>query len=244
MLEVPISLLTSDGKLHPASDAAAVIGTWGTTSRRRLSVLGEATERGGWAQVQRLGNPLINEGIIGTGSKDRFSMDAPVNDAQFGNFFLNPLVPTVLASIGLPVPPAPRTDLLPLVQYMASICPGCKPSDAGPIADLLRLNTGIQPAAPGAQKRLGLIAGDSAGFPNGRRPQDDVVDIALRSLGGILVDAKKFGTPLGDGVNVSSSPLQATFPFLGAAYSGRDSVHMGPGQAGCTNSPSRICPDK
>ena len=116
VIEVPITMLTSDGRMHAATDAAAVIGTWGTTSRRRLSVLGGAHEAGGWAQVQRLGNPLINEGIIGTGSKDRFSMDAPYNDAQFSNFFLDPLVPHVLATLGLPVPPAPRTDLLPLVQ--------------------------------------------------------------------------------------------------------------------------------
>jgi hypothetical protein len=241
-LEVPIEMLTSDGKVHPAGDAAAVIGTWGTTSRRRHSVLGEAREPGGWAQIQRMGNPLINEGIIGTGSKDRFSMDAPYNDAQFSNFFLKPLVPTILASIGLPVPPAPRTDLLPLVQYMAPICPGCKQADAGPVADLLRLNTGIPPTPFGAQKRLGFLAGDVGGFPNGRRPSDDVLDIALRVLEGILVDAKKYGTALGDGVNVSSSPLQTTFPFLGAAYDGRDSVHMGPGQAGCTTSPGGICP--
>ena len=144
VLEVPITLLTSDGKVHPATDAAAVIGTWGTTSRRRLSVLGQATEQGGWAQVQRLANPLINELIIGTGSKDRFSMDAPANDAQFANFFLNPLLATVLGTIGVPVPPAPRTDLLPLVQYMAPICPGCPANGGGPIADLLRLNTGIR----------------------------------------------------------------------------------------------------
>jgi hypothetical protein len=170
-------------------------------------------------------------------------MDAPVNDAQFSNFFLNPLVPTILASIGVPVPPAPRTDLLPLVQYMAPICPGCTPSDAGPIADLLRLNTGIQPAAPAARKRLGFIAGDSAGFPNGRRPSDDVLDIALRTLAGILVNAQTYGTPLGDGVNISSSPLEGTFPFLGAAYSGRDSVHLGPGQTGCPIQPNGICPD-
>ena len=241
-LEVPIEMLTSDGKVHPAGDAAAVIGTWGTTSRRRHSVLGEAREPGGWAQIQRMGNPLINEGIIGTGSKDRFSMDAPYNDAQFSNFFLKPLVPTILASIGLPVPPAPRTDLLPLVQYMAPICPGCKQADAGPVADLLRLNTGIPPTPFGAQKRLGFLAGDVGGFPNGRRPSDDVLDIALRVLVGILVDAKKYGTALGDGVNVSSSPLQNTFPFLGAAYDGRGSVHMGPGQAGCSNSPGGICP--
>ncbi len=242
VLEVPITMLTSDGQLHGAGDAAAVIGTWGTTSRRRLPVLGEATEQGGWAQVQRMGNPLINEGVIGTGSKDRFSMDAPVNDAQFANFFLNPLVPVILASIGVPVPPAPRTDLLPLVQYVAPICPGCTAAQAGPIADLLRLNTGIPPTPMQQIKRLGFIAGDSAGFPNGRRPQDDVLDIALRALEGILVDAHKFGVPLGDGVNVSSSPLQPTFPFLGAAYDGRDSVHLGPGQPGCPNSLNGICP--
>lgn len=242
-LEVPITMLTSDGQMHPATNAAAVIGTWGTTSRRRLTVLGEAAERGGWAQVQRLGNPLINEVIIGTGSKDRFSMDAPSNDAQFSNFFLNPLLATVLGTIGVPVPPAPRTDLLPLVQYMAPICPGCTAAQAGPIADLLRLNTGIPPTAPQNVKRLGFIAGDSAGFPNGRRPGDDVVDIALRAVGGILANPQKYNTRLGDGVNVSSSPLQGTFPFLGAAYSGRENAHnAGPGQPGCPESPGGLCP--
>jgi hypothetical protein len=242
VLEVPITMLTSDGKMHAATDAAAVIGSWGTTSRRRQSVLGEETEPGGWAQVQRLGNPLINEVIIGTGSKDRFSMDDPVNDAQFSSYFLNPLLATVLAGIGVPVPPAPRTDLLPLVQYMAPICPGCKASDAGPIADLLRLNTGIPPTEGAQQKRLGFIAGDSAGFPNGRRTFDDVVDIALRAVGGVLANPTKYNTKLGDGVNVPSSPLQSTFPFVGAAYNGRNSVHNGPGQPGCTLQPNGICP--
>jgi hypothetical protein len=242
VLEVPITMLTSDAKTHSPGDAAAVIGTWGTTSRHRLSVLGEATEQGGWAQVQRLGNPLINELIIGTGSKNRFSMDAPNNDAQFANFFLNPLLATVLGTIGVPVPPAPRTDLLPLVQYMAPICPGCSAAQAGPIADLLRLNTGIAPTPSTQVKRLAFLVGDNAGFPNGRRPSDDVVDIALRAVGGILANAKKYNTPLGDGVNISSSPLQGTFPFLGAAYSGRQSVHMGPGQAGCTEQPNGLCP--
>jgi hypothetical protein len=190
--------------------------------------------------VQRLGNPLINEAIIGTGSKDRFSMDDPINDKQFANFLLNPLVPQILSTLGVPVPPAPRTDLLPLVQYMAPICPGCTAADAGPIADLLRLNTGIPPAS--APKRLGFLAGDTAGFPNGRRPSDDVFDIALRALGGILVDPTKYGTPLGDGVNISSSPLGVVFPFLAPAYSGRDSVHQGPGQAGCALQPGGLCP--
>jgi hypothetical protein len=92
------------------------------------------------------------------------------------------------------------------------------------------------------QKRLGFLAGDLAGFPNGRRPVDDVLDIAARAVGGILVDAKKFGTPIGDGVNIGSSPLPTAFPFLAPAYSGRDSAHAGPGQAGCTNQPNGICP--
>jgi Domain of unknown function (DUF4331) len=125
---------------------------------------------------------------------------------------------------------------------MAPICPGCTKADAGPIADLLRLNTGIAPTAVRSQKRLGFLAGDLSGFPNGRRPVDDVFDIALRAVGGILADAKKYATPLGDGVNTASTPPQAVFPFLAPAYSGRDSAHQGPGQAGCTNLPNGICP--
>ena len=243
VLEVPIAMLTSDNKVHPASDAAAVIGTWGTTSRRKLSVLRESgSADGGWAQVQRLGNPLINELLIGTGFKDRFSMDQPANDAQFTSFFLNPLLAQIFGSIGIPVPPAPRTDLLPLVQYMAPICPGCTAAQAGPVADLLRLNTGLTPTPFATQKRLGFLAGDVTGFPNGRRPVDDVIDIAARAVGGILADAKKYGTPIGDGVNVSSSQLLNGFPWLGPAYSGRDSAHSGPGQSGCTPQPNGICP--
>jgi hypothetical protein len=118
ILEVPIAMLTSDGQLHAATDPLAVIGTYGTTSRQKTTVLGEGG-RGAWTQVQRMGNPLINEAIIGTGAKDRFSMDNPINDGQFANFLLNPLIPKILSTLGLPVPPAPRTDLLPLVQYMA-----------------------------------------------------------------------------------------------------------------------------
>jgi hypothetical protein len=236
VLEVPISMLTVDGKVHPATDKQAVIGTYGTTSRRQISVLGNqytGDDASGWAQVQRMGNPLINELIIGTGYKDRWSMDDPVNDGQFGQFFLNPLLAQVFASIGIPVPPAPRTDLLILAQYQAPICPGCGAADAGPVADLLRLNTGI-PATQAAQvKRLGFLAGDTAGFPNGRRLNDDVVDIASRAVAGILVDGTKYGTPIGDGVNLPATQPQATFPFLAPANSGRNSSHAGPGQPGC-----------
>ena len=246
VLEVPITMLTSDGKLHAAGDKNAVLGTYATTSRKKAVVMDNlgfvgATE-GSWAQVQRLGNPLINELIIGTGSKDLFSVSSPTGDSQFASFVLNPLLAQIFKSIGIPVPPAPRTDLLPLVQYQAPICPGCAAADAGPVADLLRINTGIAPTPFAGAKRLGFIAGDSAGFPNGRRLNDDVIDIAARVVGGILANSSLYGTPIGDGVNVPSTPSLTTFPFVAPAYNGRNSIHEGPGQTGCPNQPGGICP--
>jgi len=245
VLEIPTTWLTVDGKLHGAGDKQAVIGTYGSTSRQKITVRrspATALNSGSWQQVQREGNPLINELIIGTGSKDRFSMDDPKNDAQFANFFLNPLLATVFNSIGISVAPAPRTDLLPLVTYAAPICPGCTAKDAGPVADLLRLNTGIPPTPVGNQKRLGFLAGDVAGFPNGRRLSDDVVDIASRAVAGILADPQKFGTPIGDGVNTNTEGFGTTFPYVMPANSGRDSHHVGPGQVGCSGQPGGVCP--
>jgi len=245
VLEVPITLLTVDGKIHPATEKQAVIGTYGTTSRHKTTVRRSpdpATDFGPPRQIQRMGNPLINELIIGTGSKDRFSMDEPENDAQFADFFLNPLLSTVFGSIGIPVAPAPRTDLLILGQYQPPICPGCGPNDVGPVADLLRLNTGIPPTAVGSQKRLGFLAGDLAGFPDGRRPIDDVTDIAARAVAGILVDPVKYGTLIGDGVQTNPEGLRNTFPYVMPANNGRNSHHIGPGQAGCSGQPGGICP--
>ena len=245
VLEVPINMLTVDGKRHPATDKQAVLGTYGTTSRHRVTVRRSPNPEkdfGPFRQVQRVGNPLINELIIGTGSKDRFSMDEPQNDVQFADFFLNPVLAGVFASIGIPVPPNPRNDLLILGQYIAPICPGCGAGDAGPVADLLRLNTGIPPTPVGSQKRLGFLAGDAAGFPDGRRPIDDVVDIAARAVGGILVDPVKFGTAIGDGVQNNPEGLVNTFPYVAPANSGRNSHHIGPGQVGCSGQPGGICP--
>jgi len=247
VLEVPITMLTNDGKLHPAGDKNAVIGTYGATSRPKItvrSVNGSSSPgRIPFQQVNREGNSLINELIIGTGSKDRFSMDDPKNDGQFAAFFLDPLLAHLFNSVlGLPIPPAPRLDLLPLVQYMAPICPGCGPNDGGPIADLLRLNTGIPPTAVGQQKRLGFLVGDNAGFPNGRRPIDDVVDIASRAVAGILADATKYGARIGDGVNINENGYGTTFPYVMPANSGRNSHHVGPGQEGCSGQPGGICP--
>lgn len=245
VLEVPISMLTVDGQIHDSNDKNAVVGTWGTTSRQRITVRRSPSPDknfGPFQQVQRLGNPLINELVIGTGFKDRFSMDQPTNDSQFSSFFLNPVLAQLFGSIGIPVAPPPRTDLLILAQYEPPICPGCGSGDAGPVADLLRLNTGIPPTPVGSQKRLGFIIGDSAGFPNGRRPIDDVVDIASRAVAGILVDGTKYGTAIGDGVQLNPEGYGTTFPYVMPANSGRNSVHIGPGQAGCTGQPGGICP--
>jgi len=245
VLEVPISMLTVDGQIHDSNDKNAVVGTWGTTSRQRITVRRSPSpdkNSGPFQQVQRLGNPLINELVIGTGFKDRFSMDQPTNDSQFSSFFLNPVLAQLFGSIGIPVAPPPRTDLLILAQYEPPICPGCGSGDAGPVADLLRLNTGIPPTPVGSQKRLGFIIGDSAGFPNGRRPIDDVVDIASRAVAGILVDGTKYGTAIGDGVQLNPEGYGTTFPYIMPANSGRNSVHIGPGQAGCTGQPGGICP--
>src|SRR2546430_4191160 len=108
VLEVPITMLTVDGKIHGAGDKQAVIGTYATTSRHRVTVRRSPNPEkdfGPFRQVQRMGNSLINELIIGTGSKDRFSMDDPENDAQFADFFLNPVLAGVFSSIGIPVAP-------------------------------------------------------------------------------------------------------------------------------------------
>ena len=247
VLEIPLNLVTVDGKLHTSGEKQAVLGTYGATSRQQYTVRQSPdplTTAGPWQQVQRMGNALINELIIDNGAKDRFSMDDPANDAQFASYVLNPLLAGVFGSLGIPVAPAPRNDLLLLVQYMAPICPGCGPSDAGAVADLLRINTGIAPTPVASQKRLGFLAGDSAGYPNGRRPVDDVVDISARAVAGILVDGVAYGAPIGDGVNTDGDNVgvREKFPYVQPALSGRQSRHVGPGQFGCTGQPNNLCP--
>ena len=253
-IEVPITLLTSDGALHAATDPKGTIGAWATTSRPAITIIQSpgATQPPSnigllpiipaLAQIQRFGNPLINELIIGTGSKDFWSMSQPVNDSQFAAFDLDPLIARIFNAVyGFNIPAPPRADLLPLVTYAAPIAPAGTP--AGPIADLMRLNTGV-PATPlASRKRLGLIAGDPAGYPNGRRPTDDVVDIVERVvIGGILAGPQFNVAPnslLGDGVNATDVPPQETFPYLHYAYSGRDSRHISPGDpTGCGDQPT------
>ncbi len=245
-IEVPITMLTQDGQIHGAGDKRAVLGTYGATFRPVITVRrgqNVTTPTPQIAQVNREGNSLINELIIGTGSKDKFSTDVPAHDSQFASFFLDPLLAHLFNSVlGVPIPAPPRVDLLPLVTYAPPICPGCGANDAGPIADLLRLNTGIPPTPVDQQKRLGFLVGDNAGFPNGRRPVDDVVDIAARAVEGILADPNKYNAPIGDGVQLNETGYNNTFPFTQPANSGRQSVHIGPGQQGCSGQPGGVCP--
>ncbi len=289
-IEVPVEMLTSTGKIEPATSTAATIGIWGSTLRPRITIrrspLAErnlpninnvtASSRA-FRQVQRMGNPLINELIIGIGSKDRWSMDEPKNDVQFASFDLDPpFVHIVDALYGaafpgvLFEPPPPRNDLLPLVIYAPPICPSCGANDRGPIADLIRLNTGIDPTPAASQKRLGFITGDNAGFPNGRRLADDVVDIALRVVvGGVLAGSKCGPThtsacnvfpnnALGDGVNVNdvnenlatdgvtnlvepNTHFHTSFPYVDYCPSGRGRIHIDPGDPGCTGGTGPNC---
>jgi hypothetical protein len=246
-VEVPIKYLTSDLKVHSSTDPKGTIGAWATTSRPQITIRRApqpAQSGGAFYQVQRLGNPLVNELVIGTGSKDRWSMEQPVNDAQFASYDLDPLIARVFNAVyGINVPAAPRTDLLPLVTYAAPIAP--KGTPAGPIADMLRLNTGVAPTPASSRHRLGLIAGDPAGFPNGRRLTDDVVDIAARVVGGGVLSPGFNVSPnnmIGDGVNAPDVATQETFPYVHFAYSGRNSRHIDAGENGCGEQPTTSNP--
>lgn len=251
-IEVPVAMLTRTSQVEPATSVAATIGVWGATSRRAVTVRRAplpAASSGGWSQIQRMGNPLINELLVGTAFKDKFSMDQPKNDSQFASFFLDPALARIVnAATGgaLAIPTPPRLDLLPAVTYAVPIAaPG---TPAGPIADLLRLNTGVAPTLPAAQSRLGVLGGDGAGWPNGRRLGDDVTDIALRLVvGGVLAAPFPGYNPalnakLGDGVNVNDTAYRTTFPYLANSPSGRDRRHIDPGEAGCTAGGGAACP--
>jgi hypothetical protein len=270
-IQVPIAMLTSTGKVELATSPAATIGVWGTTSRHEITIRQSpdpAQNLGNFRQVQRDANALINELVIGIGSKDRWSMDQPYNDSQFAHFDLNPPFVTIVDALyevllpgALTSPKPPRTDLLPLVQYLPPIAAPGTPT--GPVADLLRINTGVSPTPPSSASRLGLLAGDGAGYPNGRRLADDVVDITLRAAVGGVLAGNKCGAQhksacnvfpnnsLGDGVNVNdvdtdlatdgvtnlvepNTHFHTSFPYVDYCPSGRDRVHIDPGDPGCT----------
>jgi Domain of unknown function (DUF4331) len=227
VLQVPEAEVTRDGKPVSGPKAGnAAVGVWATTERRAVSVLGHpgkprgAAARGGWVQVSRLGNPLINGVIIPIGQKDRFNRTSPADDAaNFGKYALNPEVARLLnALFKLGVKETDRTDI---VQALLTGVPGLTQiGDRPAAADTLKINLGVPPAE--SPSRFGVLAGDTAGFPNGRRLTDDVVDIELRVIAGALLPADKGGKqiPLGDGVDQNDRPLRSAFPYVAAPTDG------------------------
>ena len=227
VLQVPEREVTRDGKQVSGMSAKnAVVGVWATTERRSDQVLGGYGGRRGhrrdkWVQVSRLGNPLINEVIIPIGQKDKFNRTSPANDAKnFGKFALNPEPARILnALFGLGIQETNRTDI---VQALLTGVPGLTQISKNPAAaDTLKLNLGVAPAAN--PNRFGVLAGDVAGFPNGRRLADDVVDIELRVIAGALLSPPK-NIPLGDGVDQNDKPFRAAFPYVPLANDGFNST--------------------
>jgi hypothetical protein len=242
-IQVPISHLTGGGS-HGVSDQASVIGVYTSASRQRVRLWdadhGENVNSGPFRQVSRLANPLVNEVVIPLGQKDLWNSLPPSDDKRFVAHFANPEVSALLPILYPGVFPnlaalvksgAARADLeaILLTGIPSGIVPGFQNFTGPVLADLLRLNTAIPPSSKPNQ--LGVIGGDLAGFPNGRRVFDDVVTVELRAFAGATYPlVNKSFTPdaavgaVTDGLTASSVPsgFLSTFPYLGVPYSGFD----------------------
>jgi hypothetical protein len=224
--QVPITKLTTDGQAAKADGSNSIIGVWATTWRKQTKVLngiGGADASGDWVQIERLGNPLVNEVVVPLGVKDHFNATAPSGDAEFLPAVTNPELPGLINALyGVPVPPAPRNDLVTI--FLTGI-PGLNQPANVQASEMLRLNMGTPPSGPvGKGSRMGVLGGDNAGFPNGRRLEDDVVDIAIQAMAGATPFTPDFNKApnnlLGDGVNASAQPFNDAFPYLSAPYAG------------------------
>lgn len=233
-IEVPKSLVTPK--------IGSTIGVYASTSRPKFTVLRrdkKALSEGPFVQVSRMGNPLVNELIIRFGDKDRWNATEPEQEEQFIDAYRNPTLATVINLLyGVPVPATPREDLVNVLLRYAG-------TSSGKLSDLLRLDLAVPPTPAAEQKRLGILAHDAAGkstpdaaaWPNGRRPNDDVTDIALRVASGVLLGAGN--ARLGDGVNfnigapdgdITANGIAQHFPFSPTPHDGRDRRHIDPGE--------------
>ncbi|WP_433888960.1 DUF4331 domain-containing protein [Streptomyces sp. CA-111067] len=242
-VQVPVSDLTSHGwHGKDVTDPRATIGVWTTASRRQAKVIekgrGEDLETGPFVQVSRLGNPLFNEVLVPLGAKDKWNALPPSGDKNFADKVAHPELAKLLPTLYPGVFPKldaynksgkPRADLLAilLTGIPKGVVPGFQNNIGTTQADMLRLNTAVPPADK--PNILGLIGGDPAGFPNGRRVFDDVVTVELRAIAGAtlpLVD--KTYTPDGaaslvtDGLTPAdvTNPYLDHFPYLGVPYDG------------------------
>jgi hypothetical protein len=221
ILEVPIACLTAHDP---------VIGAWTTASKANNDADGDS-DTDDFTQVSRLGMPLVNELVIGLKDKDAFNASEPKDDARFLIYVTNPSFPELVAAIfagaGVQAPTLfPRADLV--ATFLTGIQGLNQPAHVRP-AEMLRLNTATPATALDQQNRLGVIGGDAAGYPNGRRPGDDVVDITLRVAMGRLISLGLFGTaqqaPSGaldftDGAIVNAGFFDAQFPYVKAPIAG------------------------
>jgi len=256
-LQIPINQLTRNHLLPTGpNDSHAVLGVWASASRRQnrtLNTNGTVTTSGPWVQVSRLGNPLINEVIIPRVKKDYWNSQKPAGDAQFAKYYRSPELAALVNYLYPTLPDAGASGRDPLEDILLE---GLDlREEGGPInlnktgttlADMLRVNTGIKPNAAGAcvlgaagggtPSRLGVLAADLCGFPNGRRLLDDVVDIELRAIAdgygpvvnGIYGSEMPNLSPnntIGDGVDANDNAFLTDFPYISAPNQGYEHVH-------------------
>lgn len=249
-IQVPITDLTGTAAVPELGSQDAVVGIWGTASRQQVTILrnGDAAGRGRWVQVSRLGNPLINEVIIPLPLKDKWNFSMPHNDAQFVEYYEEPALARIVNALyGEALEPVRETDRADLVAILLtgltipadSVLGNEDPlifTQTGDVlADMLRLNVAIPPCTDSCSV-LGVMGGDLAGFPNGRRLSDDVADIELRAVAdgygptinaifGDLTPNKSPNNVIGDGVNENDLPFLSTFPYQADPHSGYAHEH-------------------
>jgi hypothetical protein len=238
-IQVPISSLTSDGSV-PANvmSSKAVLGVWGSASRRKVRISdganSEQAEAGPWVQVSRLANPLVNEVLIPMAAKDTWNAVPPSEEEGFLQFFQHPELAELLPVLypkqfpKLKAFTAPRADLVAILGtgIPAGIIPGFQnASNKGLFADMLRLNIAVPPAS--SPNPLGILGGDLAGFPNGRRVTDDVTNVELKAVAGATIPlVNKSFVPdaavgaVEQGITPLPSRTQATFPYVTTPHGG------------------------
>jgi hypothetical protein len=207
-LQVPVSQVDPGG--------SHTVGVWAATDRQKITVDGDP--KGEWVQVSRLGNPLFNEVIVPTALKDEWNADTPADDAEYARFVRTPILAHFLNLLYPAFGPFQETDRSDLVAVLLTGVPGLNYTGPRP-ADELRINLSIPPAA--SPDRLGVLGGDLAGYPNGRRLEDDVIDIAERAVGGALIG---HSLPLGDGVDANEVPNLSVFPYENDPQAGADNT--------------------